>query len=63
MPGNVLISGSRAWLIDWAWAALGAPWIDPACWLVRLIAYGHAVSEAEAQVSAPIQHAVRNSPF
>ena len=28
-PGNVLISGHRAWLIDWAWPTLGADWTDP----------------------------------
>lgn len=48
MPDNVIISGGRAWLIDWAWATLGAPWIDPACWLLRLIAHGHTPGKAEA---------------
>ena len=48
MPDNVIISDGRAWLIDWAWATIGAPWIDPACWLVRLIAHGHPIREAEA---------------
>lgn len=48
MPDNVLISGGRAWLVDWAWATLGAAWIDPACWLLRLMAHGHTADEAEA---------------
>lgn len=48
MPDNVLISEGEAWLIDWAWATLGAAWIDPACWLLRLMAHGHTVREAEA---------------
>lgn len=48
MPDNVLISDGRAWLIDWAWATLGAAWIDPACWLLRLMAHGHTAREAEA---------------
>lgn len=48
MPDNVLVSDGRAWLIDWAWATLGAAWIDPACWLLRLMAHGHTVREAEA---------------
>jgi hypothetical protein len=48
MPDNVLISAGEAWLIDWAWATLGAAWIDPACWLLRLMAHGHAPDQAEA---------------
>lgn len=36
-PGNVLI-GECAYLVDWAWATKGALWIDPACWVVWLIA-------------------------
>lgn len=48
MPDNVLVSGGRAWLVDWAWATLGAPWIDPACWLLRLMAHGHTAEDAEA---------------
>lgn len=47
MPDNVLISGGRAWLVDWAWATLGAAWIDPACWLLRLMAHGHTADQAE----------------
>lgn len=48
MPDNVIISGGRAWLVDWAWATLGAAWIDPACWLLRLMAHGHTAGRAEA---------------
>lgn len=51
MPGNVLISEGRAWLIDWAWATLGAAWIDPACWLLRLMAHGHTAEDAESIAS------------
>jgi hypothetical protein len=51
MPDNVLISEGRAWLIDWAWATLGAAWIDPACWLLRLMAHGHTAEEAESIAS------------
>ena len=47
MPDNVLIALGRAWLIDWAWATLGVAWIDPACWLLRLMAHGHAPEQAE----------------
>lgn len=45
-PGNVLIS-DRAYLVDWAWPTRGAAWIDPACWLVWLIACGHSAVSAE----------------
>ncbi len=27
---NILIAQSRAWLLDWPWACLGAPWLDVA---------------------------------
>lgn len=51
-PDNVLVSAQRAWLIDWAWPTLGAGWIDPACWVLRLIASGgHTAPEAERQAS------------
>lgn len=48
MPDNVLVAGGRAWLIDWAWATLGMAWIDPVCWLLRLMAHGHRTEQAEA---------------
>lgn len=51
MPDNVLISRGRAWLIDWAWATPAQSWTDPAFWLLRLIAHGHPVAEAEAIAS------------
>jgi hypothetical protein len=47
MPDNVLISRGRAWLIDWAWATPAQSWTDPAFWLLRLIAHGHTITEAE----------------
>lgn len=51
-PDNILISPDRAWLIDWAWPTLGASWIDPACWILRLMAAGgHTAAEAERQAS------------
>lgn len=49
-PGNVLISAS-ARLVDWAWPTRGAAWIDPACWIVWLIACGHSPAEAEDHAS------------
>ena len=56
---NVLITGERAWLVDWAWAARGAAFIDPALIVPRLIAAGHTPVEAEgwAQKSAAWQEA------
>jgi hypothetical protein len=45
-PGNVLV-GDRAYLVDWAWPTKGATWIDPACWVVWLIASGHPPDSAE----------------
>ena len=51
MPDNVLISGGRAWLVDWAWPTLAAAWIDPASWLLRIMARGHTPAEAEAHAA------------
>jgi hypothetical protein len=49
-PDNVLVSGHRAWLIDWAWPTLGTPWTDPAGWVLRLMASGgHTSAQAEQQ--------------
>jgi hypothetical protein len=45
-PGNVLVN-DRAYLVDWAWPTRGAAWIDPACWVVWLIASGHSPRSAE----------------
>ncbi|GAB7183742.1 hypothetical protein ATKI12_3573 [Kitasatospora sp. Ki12] len=46
---NVLVQDDRALLIDWAWATRGAPWIDPALWVIWLIAAGgHGPAAAEA---------------
>jgi thiamine kinase-like enzyme len=47
MPDNVLISHGRAWLVDWAWAAPAQSWIDQGYWVIRLVANGHAIAEAE----------------
>jgi hypothetical protein len=45
-PGNVLIADD-ARIVDWAWPTRGALWIDPACWIVWLIASGHTPAQAE----------------
>jgi hypothetical protein len=39
---NVLIDGNgRAWLCDWTWPCLGAPWFDTVTLLVSAYASGH----------------------
>jgi hypothetical protein len=52
-PDNVLIHGSYARLVDWAWPTRGAAFIDPACLVVRLILAGHSPTDAEQHVAAP----------
>jgi thiamine kinase-like enzyme len=47
LPHNVLIAADRPYLIDWAWPTLGAAWMDPAYFLIRLVASGHSVQDAE----------------
>ncbi|WP_344478702.1 phosphotransferase [Nonomuraea monospora] len=44
---NVLISGDRAVLVDWAWACKGAAWVEPAMAAFRLMVAGHSIDEAE----------------
>lgn len=44
---NVLIT-DRAYVVDWAWATIGAAWLDPAYWVIWLIAEGgHQPADAE----------------
>jgi hypothetical protein len=56
---NILVTGQRAWLLDWAWATWGAAFIDPALFIPRLIAAGHTPAQAEgwAEKSAAWQRA------
>ena len=51
MPDNILITDGQAWLVDWAWPTLAAAWIDPASWLLRIMARGHTAAEAEAHAA------------
>lgn len=44
---NVII-GDRPWVVDWAWPSRGAPWLDAAAMVARLIQAGHEPAEAEA---------------
>lgn len=48
---NVLITHDRAHLVDWGWATRGAAWLDPAHWVIWLIAAGHTPSAAEESVA------------
>jgi len=58
----VLIAPDRPWLIDWAWSTLGAAWIDPACWLLRLMgAGGHSAESAEQQAARVAAFAAADS--
>ncbi|MFF4160588.1 aminoglycoside phosphotransferase [Streptomyces sp. NPDC001678] len=43
---NVLVK-DRARIVDWAWASTGAGWIDPALWIIWLVASGHTPAQAE----------------
>jgi Ser/Thr protein kinase RdoA (MazF antagonist) len=47
-PLNVLISDQGTHIIDWAWPTRGAAFIDPACFVLRLLAAGHTPAEAES---------------
>jgi RIO1 family len=47
-PLNVLMDAGTAWIIDWAWPTRGAAFIDPACFLLRLMLGGHSAAQAEA---------------
>ncbi|MGW1236012.1 aminoglycoside phosphotransferase [Streptomyces californicus] len=48
---NVLITRHGAHLVDWGWATRGAAWLDPAHWIIWLIAAGHTPSAAEETVA------------
>lgn len=46
---NVLITDGQARFVDWAWATRGAAWVDPALWVIWLIAAGgHEPATAES---------------
>lgn len=45
---NLLVTPeNRMHVVDWAMAARGPVWIDPACWVVWLVYAGHSAQEAE----------------
>ncbi|WP_244223836.1 phosphotransferase [Amycolatopsis circi] len=45
-PLNILVA-DRARVVDWAWSSLGAPWLDAASLVLRLVADGHTPAQAE----------------
>uniref|UniRef100_A0AAU2V255 Aminoglycoside phosphotransferase n=1 Tax=Streptomyces sp. NBC_00003 TaxID=2903608 RepID=A0AAU2V255_9ACTN len=59
---NVLIAGDRAHLVDWGWATRGAAWLDPAHWIIWLIAAGHTPANAESQAAALLTWDAAPSP-
>lgn len=46
-PANLVLGDQRAYLVDWAWASRGAPWVEIALLIPRLINYGHTPEQAE----------------
>jgi hypothetical protein len=51
-PHNVLMTAEHARFVDWGWASTGAAWIDPALWLLWLIAHGHTCQQAQDLAAA-----------
>ncbi|MET8412555.1 aminoglycoside phosphotransferase [Streptomyces sp. NPDC005195] len=51
-PHNVLITADQALIVDWGWSSTGAAWIDPALWLLWLIAHDHTCHQAEQAAAA-----------
>jgi Ser/Thr protein kinase RdoA (MazF antagonist) len=50
-PLNVLMDAGTARIIDWARPTRGAAFIDPACFLLRLMLAGHTAAQAQAQAA------------
>lgn len=48
VAANFLVDGQQARIVDWAWPARAAPWIDTAFLVMSLIEAGHSVASAEA---------------
>ncbi|MEV6641652.1 hypothetical protein [Amycolatopsis sp. NPDC051371] len=48
----VVTSGGDIRVVDWGWPASGAPWVDPAFLVLRLIGAGHPPDAAEAWARA-----------
>ncbi|WP_067491651.1 hypothetical protein [Actinomadura hibisca] len=50
-PSNILIGADQTCVVDWAWPTRGAGFIDPALFVIQLIAAGHSPQQAESWVS------------
>lgn len=46
-PLNILVNDERARVVDWAWSRRGAPAVDVAFLIARLIVAGHSPEDAE----------------
>jgi hypothetical protein len=42
-----IVRSERVWVVDWSWPAQGAPWVDAAFMVIRLIGAGHTPQQAE----------------
>ncbi|RII06976.1 hypothetical protein DSC45_34680 [Streptomyces sp. YIM 130001] len=58
---NVLITGDRALLVDWAWGTRGPAWLDAAWWALWLIADGEHTPHSAEQWAARVP-AYRQAP-
>ncbi|MFC0598793.1 protein kinase [Streptomyces palmae] len=47
-PANLTVGEAGSWIIDWSWPTRGPGFIDPACFVVQLIAAGHSPESAES---------------
>jgi hypothetical protein len=51
LSSNLLIGEGRSWVVDWSWPTRGAGLIDPAMFVLQLVAAGHTPRDAEAWAS------------
>lgn len=51
-PLNILVSGDRAHVVDWAWSRTGAVAVDVAFLIARLVVAGHTPAQAERWAEA-----------
>ncbi|NRQ32083.1 hypothetical protein HII36_09560 [Nonomuraea sp. NN258] len=49
---NLLVSGRCVWVVDWAFAAQGAEWLDAALFAPRLVQAGHTPEEVDELLRA-----------
>lgn len=52
VAANFLIQRGKATIVDWAWPARAAPWLDTAFLVMALIEAGHSVTNAENWAAA-----------